>query len=162
MRKLLLLIGLIGLTSCTRNAAKIDFVMEDCNAAPINVAVTCGGISGIRVDGFNWLTLDLDYTRSAGSGYEFFLETCREGYGVNDCTDATDWRIVASQAATVGTAVAISGDPIRRTVASSESLSWSIPMNYKKLRLGSFVSTGAPDAGDIITVTATLATLPGM
>jgi hypothetical protein len=103
--------------------------MTNCSAASINAAVTCGDTFGIRVEGFNVLTLEILYTRSAGTGWEFYLETCYEGHSSTQCTDAGDW------------------------------ITYTIPINYKRIRLGGFVALGTPDANDKITVNARLGSM---
>ena len=51
-------------------------VLTNCDGALLNASTNCGDI---RVEGYNALTLEIYYDRDAGDGYEFYLETCREG-----------------------------------------------------------------------------------
>jgi hypothetical protein len=125
--------------------------MTNCDDAAINGAVTCGGTRGVRVEGYSTLTFEIAYTYSAGTGWEFYLETCYEGQATTDCTDAADWHRVAVQEP-APSQVELTPGRVFRSVAADDQLTWSINVNYKRVRLGAFVATGSPDAGDKITV----------
>ena len=129
--------------------------LTNCSAAAINSAIVCGDTRGVKVEGYNALTLEILYTLSAGTGYEFYLETCYEGHGAADCTDATDWYRVAGQKMDTSTGeLTIVAGKVTHTAAATDRLTWTIGMNYRRVRLAAFVATGSPDANDKITVNA--------
>ena len=136
-----------------------EMTLTNCSAAPINAAVICGGTRGMRVSGYNALTLEITYTQSAGTGYEFYLETCYEGQTTSDCTDAADWHRVATEWVAPGL-VLLNAGKITHAAAASDQSTWTIGINYRRIRLAAFVATGAPDAGDKITVRARAGWLP--
>lgn len=128
--------------------------LENCNAASINSAVICGGIRGIRVQGYNSITLSIAYTRSAGTGWEFYLEECLEGHASTHCTESTDWFRVAVQNVTPTSGVGLYAKPIFHVTSSTDRITYTITLNYRRIRLAGFVATGTPDANDKITVYA--------
>jgi len=136
--------------------------LTNCSAASINTAVVCGDTFGIKVEGYNAVTLEILYTRSAGTGYQFYLETCREGHATTDCTAAGDWHRVVSDRVVVGTGITLSPDPFIRVVSVTDRLTYTIPINYRRIRLNGFVASGSPDANDKITVNARLGVMPAM
>ncbi len=133
--------------------------LTNCDNAAINVAVTCGGTRGIRVQGYNALTLEIVYTRSAGTGWQFVLETCHEGQGTTNCTDAADWHQVATEVVGAGT-VELDAGTIGHDTTVTDRLTWTIGINYRRVRLASFVARGTPDANDKATVNARIGFLP--
>jgi hypothetical protein len=136
--------------------------LTNCSAASINAAVVCGDTFGVKVEGYNVMTLEILYTRSAGTGWQFYLETCYEGHTTSDCTAAGDWHVVTSQRVVVGTGVTISPDPFIRVVSATDRVTYTIPINYRRVRLNGFVATGSPDANDKITVNARIGIMPAM
>jgi hypothetical protein len=128
-----------------------------CLDAPLNAgAVTCEVVP--RVWGFSILTLEFDYTDHAaggGTGFTAQVQACNEGYGAGDCLDATDWSLISTESI-VGGIVTLT--PAIITVASDASIqqSWSIGINYRRLRVV-VTGSGAPVATDKITVKAMLA-----
>lgn len=126
--------------------------LDNCNAAAINVAVDCGDI---RVQGYNALTLEIFYDYAAGTGYQFNLETCYEGFSVTDCTDATDWHTVAVQFP-APSSVVLTPATISRVVSADDTLTWTFGVNYKRIRVANVVATGSPTASDKITIYARL------
>jgi hypothetical protein len=127
-------------------------VLDNCSAASINSAVVCGGTRGIKVEGYNVLTLEISYTLSAGTGWKYYLETCYEGHASTDCTDATDWHQVAITQATPGTGVQLTADPVTHTAVATDRIVYSFGINYRRIRLNGFIALGTPDANDKITV----------
>lgn len=129
-------------------------VMENCNDAAINSAVTCGNTYGYRTEGYRYFTVEIAYTKSAGgTGWQFNLQACNEGHGTTDCTDAADWFDVPVQTVSVSSvdwAIALQ----THTASASDRLVLSFPCPYRRMRLANFVATGAPTTGDKITVTA--------
>ncbi len=136
--------------------------LDNCNDAAINSAVICGDTYGFRTEGLNVLTLEIKYTQDAGTGWEFYIESCNEGHGSTDCTNATDWHSVTVDNVVSSVGVGLTVDPIYHDTAASDQIVWSIPINYKRIRLNDFVARGSPTANDKITVYARLGWLPAM
>lgn len=139
--------------------------LTNCNATAINAAVDCevrvlsSGLDG--VEGFNFVTFEIFYDYAAGTGYTFTLQGCREGKGVDNCTDATDWYTVAGEAFNATTGVlTIYPATVTRVVGADDYLSWSIGTNYRRLRLHNVVATGSPTTSDKITVVARVTYTP--
>ena len=129
-------------------------VMENCNNASINSAVTCGNTYGYRTEGYRYLTVEIAYTKSAGgTGWSFNFQACNEGHSTNDCTDATDWFDVPVQSVSAS-AVDWTVVPNTHTASASDRLVLSVPCPYRRMRLANFVATGAPTTDDRVTVTA--------
>ena len=134
--------------------------LDLCDGAAINVAVNCGNVYGIKTEGYNAITFEIAYTQSAGSGWQFYLQSCYEGHTTTDCTDATDWHTVAIERVVGGTGVSFHRNLYFHDTTVSDQITWTIPINYKRLRLGSFVAKGSPGVGDEITVNARVSWLP--
>jgi len=136
--------------------------MTNCSVASINSAVICGSTRGIKVQGYNFLTLEILYTQSAGTGYSFYLETCYEGHASTDCTGATDWYRVVTESVVAGTGISLTADPFIHLTAASDRITYTIPINYLRLRLNAMTASGSPDANDKITVSARLNWVPSL
>lgn len=144
-------------------------VLTNCDAGAINSAINCevrctsscpqGEVLGVF--GYNLLTLEITYTRSAGTGYQFYLESCHEGYAATNCTDAADWSRVLGEVPSNGQLELKDGLVFRSSSATVYD-AWSIGINYKRLRLRSITGRGSPDANDKITVRARLGVSPGL
>jgi len=133
--------------------------LTNCSAAAINAAVVCGDTRGVRVEGYNALTLEIKYTWAAGSGWEFYLESCNEGHAATDCTDATDWHRVATQGVTPGV-ITLTAGKVTHASGASDQIAWTVGINYRRVRLAAFVATGSPTSSDKITVNGRLGWLP--
>lgn len=129
-------------------------ILTNCNDAAINAAVTCGDTRGIATEGFDNLKLAIDYTRAAGTGFSFYLQECIEGHATTHCTDAADWRNVPVRLVTATSGVQLANVPYYVTSSATISMMITIPINAKRLRLGSFVASGSPTSSDKITVRA--------
>ena len=143
-----------GDASASWGAAYTYGVLTNCNDASINVAATCGGTSGIKVEGYDHLVLEIAYTNSAGTGWEFQLQACDEGNGIADCLDAADWYDVPIL--TVGSPIAISVSKYERSVSANDSVTLIIDVGFRRIRLEDFAALGTPDAGDKVTVSASV------
>lgn len=129
-------------------------LLDNCSAAAINSAVICGGTRGIDVQGYNSITFSFFYDYSAGTGWQFYLEQCYEGQAATDCTDATDWHRVGGQQVTT-TKIGLLDIPYKREGLSADDYyTYTITINYKRIRLAGFQALGSPDANDKITVHA--------
>jgi hypothetical protein len=165
-----LMIIAIPLTAMARtddtNGAWVNWqeigALTNCSAASINAAVVCGATYGIKTEGYNVMTLEILYTRSAGTGWEFYLETCYEGHATTDCTAAGDWYRIASERVILGVGITLSPDPITRTVSATDRITYTIPINYRRIRLNGMLALGSPDANDKITINARLGTMPAL
>ena len=125
--------------------------LTNCDAGSINAAVNCGGDTGVRVEGYNTLVFEIFYDYAAGTGWEFYLETCYEGQATTDCTDDADWHVVAIEFPS-GSTVQLTPGKVYRTVSADDYLTWSISGGYKRIRLRDMVATGSPTSSDKITV----------
>jgi len=126
--------------------------MDNCNNDAINSAVVCGDTFGVKTEGYNIATFEIKYTKGAGTGYQFYLQGCNEGHSTSDCTNAADWHTIAIEQVIPGTGVALTTDLIYHDAAASDQLTWSIGINYRRIRLSSFVAKGTPNTSDKITV----------
>jgi len=131
--------------------------LTNCGDVAINTAKICGGTRGIRSEGLNVLTIKVDYTHNAGSGWSFVLEECSEGHTSTDCTAAGDWSVVALQSIDQITGI-ITLVPVSvvRSVATDDVLTWTIGIHYRRVRLKAFIASGAATADDKATVSARL------
>jgi len=129
--------------------------LTGCNGAVLNTTTTCGDL---RITGYNALTLEIRYDRAAGSGYEFYLESCSEGYGASDCGDATDWHRVAIEHPSPA-GVMLINEPFYRDISSDEQLVFTIGIHYPRIRLAGVAGKGSPTASDLLYVKARLSYL---
>jgi hypothetical protein len=139
----------------TWSAAQDLGALDNCGNAAINAAVTCGGTRGFRVEGYQWLTLDIAYTKDAGTGYTFTVQACNEGQTTSDCTNAADWATIAAESV-AGGVTSLSLGSFAHVASASDHLVDTIGVNYRRIRLASFVATGSPTANDKITVNGLL------
>jgi len=125
--------------------------LDNCSGASINTAITCGGTRGFRVEGYQWITLDIAFARDAGTGYTFAVQACNEGQTSADCTTAADWANVATES-TAGSTTTLGLGTYARVVSVDDHLIDTIGVNYKRLRLANFLASGSPTVNDKITV----------
>jgi hypothetical protein len=168
MRRLLFLIApLLALAAARPAFAQMSNVVDvgvltNCSAAALSspiasCEVRSATVTGVK--GFNLLTLEILYTdggAGAGLGFSFVLQSCREGMGALDCTDAADWYTVQTEKVVDGAITIINGT-VTHDATATERLVWSVGINYQRLRLASVTGLGSPGATDKITVYARLA-----
>jgi len=130
--------------------------LTNCDAGAINSAVTCGGTTGVRVEGYNTLVFEIFYDHAAGNGFEFYLETCYEGQGTTDCTNAADWHVVGVEFPSSGQVELSQGRIFAggstNPISADYRITWTIGGGYKRIRLRDMAATGTPSSSDKITV----------
>lgn len=171
MRKLILLVAfLLPATAMAQFTQHLPFSPTACDLDAINVALNCeitntgvtgagGGGDITTVWGWSKLTLRLKYTHGAGTGFTFHFEECTENSGVyaNDCTDATDWSPVSVEAVDgTGTTTLLDETITSGTLGADKVRTWTVLLNYRRLRLASILALGTPSSSDKIGVTFTL------
>ena len=105
--------------------------------------------SAIYVKGYNLLTLQVVFTRSAGTGYSINLQGSLDDgstYGEVQELDSSSPPTLTS------------GDALwSMTTSASDNIVWNIPLNYHYVKIVSDIA-GSPNAtADIITINAQLA-----
>ena len=113
----------------------------------------------LGVEGFNLVTFEITYTRSAGTGVQFYLESCNEGLAATNCTDAADWHRVQSISIAAGTGT-LTDLLVTKVMGATAYYTYSIAINYRRFRIASMTATGAPNANDKATVKARLSANP--
>jgi len=152
---------LLALTLCGCAASDDDIntwsawvqlgALEDCDAAQINVAKTCGGTRGIKSEGYQNIALEIDWTKGAGTGWTATIEHCSEGHASTDCTTAGDWSIVTD--ITPGSGVwTIDEAVLTYLSAASSNVTVTFPINYRRIRVKDLLASGTPNTSDVATV----------
>jgi len=147
----------LGVLSCANGIAMS--ATTDCEVRDLTDS-NLGKVTNVR--GYNTLTLEIRYEDNAGgagTGYTFVLQSCDEGDTSSDCTDAADWHAVAVEQAAAST-ITITPATVTRSSDADDRISWSIGLNYQRLRLGSITGTGSPGATDLLYVRARLGRVP--
>ncbi len=129
-------------------------VLSGCDGVALNTTNDCGGTGGFYTEGYSKLKLEVDYTYSSGSGWEFYLEGCDEGHATADCTDAADWYRVPMKTPIAGTGVKLSQGPIYETITADSKVIYVADILARRYRIIDFQATGSPGAGDVGTITA--------
>jgi|2_EtaG_2_1085320.scaffolds.fasta_scaffold05467_2 hypothetical protein len=114
------------------------------NATAIDTA-TDG--SAVECRYFEKVTVYVNYTLSAGTGYEFNLEVSDDG--------GKTWFYVPAVSIAAGTGTA-SRYKVSRTEAASALMVFSFEINASHLRVANLLSLGTPDSGDKATITMLL------
>ena len=141
--------------------------MPDCNNVAINAAINCEVRSTavspevLSVEGYNAVTFEIWYDWVAGSGIQFNMQACNEGYGATSCTDATDWFTIQTLGIVVGTGT-LTDLLIYKAAAADIRFTYSVGLNYKRFRLANILATGAPGATDKVTIKARLSVSPAL
>ena len=130
-----------------------------CTAKAVNTAATCGNQAGYDVSGYNVATLFITYTRSAGTGLGFAIEATNDP----NCSSAstTCWFLVHTAAVVAGT-MTLSPLSVLKTVSATSYYTASLGINYKKIRFNTALATGAPGAGDKMSLSVLVASSPGI
>jgi len=143
------------------------FILPDCNAKAINAAVDCEvrqkttSPYTLNVVGYNVLTLEIYYDWTAGTGIQFNIEACDEGDGDTDCTAATDWFLVQTGNIVAGTDT-LSDLLVTKVCGADCYFTYSIGLNYRRLRIANVLATGVPGANDKVTIRARLGVSPAL
>lgn len=107
------------------------------NDVSINSAVDSNWIS---CEGFLHMVIDIQYTRSAGSGVQFNLTTRRTAFFANPL-------YIQTQAISSGTST-LSDLLITKASAVSKNFRYDIPILADTIRIEDLIATGTPDAND--------------
>lgn len=147
----------IALTLCAATASAegqkayfVDLSATDtgCNAVAIDSSKTCTFTppagNGDNVNGFNAISIYVDYTNSAATAV---VMTCQAQSG-----SSTTWHAIQMLDATAPPTLTSAPASWSQAVSADEDWVWTVTANYYKLRC-SFVGTGA-DGSDKIIVTA--------
>jgi len=100
--------------------------------------------------GFDQLTIFVKYTRSAGTGVTFQIETTED--------NGSTWHKVQTTAIASGV-VTLSDATYTKVSSSSTNYAVNIPINCEQVRISSLIATGTPTASDKATVRVRLGAL---
>ena len=100
--------------------------------------------------GFDQLTIFIKYTRSAGSGVSFTLETTED--------NGTTYHTIQVGKISSGT-VTLFDATYTKSLAASGNYVVNLPINYEQVRIANLVATGSPDANDKATLRVRLGNL---
>ena len=133
-----------SLSSATRADTACDEASSDVDSTA-TTSLSCADTGSLAVGGYNQLTLQVAFTRSAGTAVNMQCDTSE--------SDAVPWATIqktdTSSISTTRTWV--------RTTSTSGTWPWNIPINYRYIRCRFWVTGGG--ANDKIAVTALVAVL---
>lgn len=140
--------------SNTRTALGTPTAISGCSAIRIDSAVTCGGNTGFNVTGFNVLTLDIKFVRTAATGSITFNLECSNDLGVT-------WYVKqASSVASTGADTITDLTPTRATASASKNFEYTFGINANRCKVTNLIVAGSAGANDKATVYGTLAVTP--
>jgi hypothetical protein len=133
----------MGIRSEVITAGRVGF-----NSTAINSATDS---SNIPTDGYNQITLEFVYVRSAGTDVQFYIK----------CLDKDDTEFYLMHPEDTGSGSISYYKKLFTLEAAGASLNaqLNLPINCHKLRLEAVEATGSPDGNDKLTVVARLANL---
>ncbi len=140
----MLLLALLGLVFAGPLLGREDIALENCDDDDASSQIICGGSTGIYIDNRSNVSVFVEYTQSAGTGFECFVQAQITGL-------APTWFNVTTQAVSSGT---VTLDPLVFTqvgLAADSDVIYNLAINYDRIRL-LCESTGTPDAGDTLRV----------
>lgn len=144
------------------------FVPTSCSALAINAAKTCeivnltAAVPVGKTFGWSVMTLEMKYVHGSGAatGYTFRFEQCVEDSGTPsaDCTDSTDWSPVQVTATSAAGVTTLLDESIASgALSAANRKTWTILLNYNRLRIAALIGTGSPTIADTVTPTVILA-----
>jgi hypothetical protein len=144
------------------------FTLPGCDGASINAGVNCEIRTRelsphiLGVEGHNVLTLEVAVAYAAGTNISWTFQACNEGLRDSDCTDAADWFPVQSLSVTPAGAGTVSTLTLTKTTGAATRFTYSLGLNYVRLRLAGIIAGGTPTANDKVTVKARLGVVPAI
>lgn len=137
--------------SGTSLAVGTPTAITGCSAVAINTAATCGGATGFSVAGYNFLTLDINYTWAAGTSITFNLECSNDG--------GTTWYVKQGTSLAAGVDTATKLIPTKATGNASQKFEYSFVVNAGRCKVTNLIVAGG-NGSDTATVYGTLAVTP--
>lgn len=137
---------LSGFSGCTETSINVS---TECEITVTNVLMEKKKVS---VEDYHTMALYIFYDRGGGTGYQFHLDVCIEGYAATDCTDSTDWYNIMAQSAS-GQTTSLAQKTYSRSVSVDDYAVMFVGVVYPRLRVHGIQATGGgATAADKITI----------